>query len=157
MKEESAVLCKEADEFVDLVSTGENVDPLEPLMRVSLNFILLTLFSTRSTSTDDPLYKQAMHIITTFMKFTGLANSASTFIPILPLNNEKKITAFLRNTCKPFYNSLIEKGLDADGDNMAKALNEELNQGKRGNYDNMFHTIRKFNVNFYLLVLFNCK
>ena len=154
MKEESSVLCKEADEFVDLISTGENVDPLEPLMRASFNFIFLTLFSTRSTSIDDPLYKQAIHIITTFMKFTGIANSASTFIPILPFNNQKKITAFLTNTCKPFYDSLIDKALDADGDNMTKALNEELNQGKRENYDNMFYTIRKIlNVYFYLLVL----
>ncbi|KAG2219846.1 hypothetical protein INT45_000733 [Circinella minor] len=146
LKEESSVLCKEADEFVDLVSTGENIDPLEPLMRISLNFILLTLFSTRTTSIDDPLYKQAIHIITTFMLFTGIVNAAAAVIPILRvlspiLGNDKKMSDFFTNTCKSFYDSLVEKGLDADGDSMAKLLNDELNQGKRGNYDNMFHTI----------------
>ncbi|KAG2217228.1 hypothetical protein INT45_012687 [Circinella minor] len=146
LKEENSILCNEADEFVDLVSTGENIDPLAPLMRVSLNFILLTLFSTRTTSIDDPLYKQAIHIITTFMSFTGIVNTAITLIPLLRVlnpffSNDKKIAAFSMGTCKPFYDSLIEKGLDVDGDNMVKLLNEELNQGKRGNYDNMFLTI----------------
>ncbi|KAI7852865.1 cytochrome P450 [Circinella umbellata] len=146
LKEENSVLCNEANEFVDLVSTGKNIDPLAPLMRVSLNFILLTLFSTRTTSIDDPIYKQAIHIITTFMSFTGIVNTAITLIPLLRvLNpffaNDKKIAAFSIDTCKPFYDSLIEKALDVDGDNMVKLLNEELNQGKRGNYDNMFLTI----------------
>ncbi|KAI7852863.1 cytochrome P450, partial [Circinella umbellata] len=146
LKEESSVLCNEADEFLDLVSTGENIDPLEPLMRVSLNFILLTLFSTRTASIDDPLYKQTIHIITTFMSLTGIVNAASVIIPILQvfkpiLGNEKKRLLFFSNTCNPFYAGLIEKGLDADGDNMVKLLNEELNQGKRGFYDNMFNTI----------------
>ena len=156
LKEENSVLCNEANEFVDLVSTGENIDPLEPLMRISLNFILLTLFSTRTTSIDDPLYKQAIHIITTFMLFTGIVNAAAAVIPILRvlspiLGNDKKMSDFFTNTCKSFYDSLVEKGLDADGDNMAKLLNDELNQGKRGNYDNMFHTICKFRYLFLFL------
>ena len=52
---------------------------------------------------------------------------------------------FLRDTCKPFYDSLIDKGLAANGDNMVKALDKELGQeDETGNYNNMFHTIRKF-------------
>ena len=83
LQEGNSALCKEADEFVDLVATGQNIDPLEPLMRVSLNFILLTLFSTRTTSIDDPLYKQAIHIITTFIKATDIRNTISAVIPVL--------------------------------------------------------------------------
>ncbi|KAI9260687.1 cytochrome P450, partial [Phascolomyces articulosus] len=146
LKEENDILCKEADEFVDQIANGKSINPLRPLMRVSLNFILLTFFSIRTTSTDDPVYKKSIHIIHTTMSLTCTMQFAPLFIPVLKVfdsffGNKRKSLDFLQNTCKPFYESLIEEGLDADSNNMVKLLNEELNQGKRGNYYSMYHTI----------------
>ncbi|KAI9246482.1 cytochrome P450 [Phascolomyces articulosus] len=146
LKEKSDALCKEADEFVNQVANGKNVNPLQPLLRVSLNFILLTLFSTRTTSIHDPLYKNSIHIISSFMQLTDTKKFASVFIPILKIfdplfGNKKKVVEFLVYTCKPFYDDLIEKGLNADGENLIKSLNEEFNHGKRGYYNNLYHPI----------------
>ncbi|KAI9246473.1 cytochrome P450 [Phascolomyces articulosus] len=146
LKEESPALCKEADEFVDQVVNGKNIDPLVPLMRVSLNFIFLTLFSIRTESLEDPVYKKCTYIITNFMRLTDPKKAALSQIPGIRLldpifGNQKDISSFLQNICQPFFKTLIENGLDAGRSNMAKALNDELNQGKRGNYNNLYHTI----------------
>ncbi|KAI9488468.1 cytochrome P450 [Zychaea mexicana] len=146
LKELSPVLCKEADEFVNLVATGENIDPLPQLMRVSLNFILLTLFSIRTTSLEDPLYKRGIYIVNKTMSFTHFKYIASQFIPVLRviepiIGNRKKAIQFLKYECKPFYLELVEKAMNAKDHNMTKAVNEEMNQGKEGYYNNLLPTI----------------
>ncbi|KAG2220754.1 hypothetical protein INT45_012247 [Circinella minor] len=146
LEEASPILCAEADEFVDIIATGKNIEPLPNLMRVSLNFIFLTVFNQRATSTHDSLYKNAMHIINTAMNLTHFKYIASQFIPVLKVLNpfigiKKKSLDFHINTIMPFYLELIEKALDSDQDNMTKDLNEEMNQGKRGYYNNLLATI----------------
>ena len=149
LEEASPILCAEAEEFVDIIATGKNIEPLPNLMRVSLNFIFLTVFNQRATSIHDSLYKDAMHIINTAMSLTHFKYIASQFIPILKVLNpfigiKKKSLDFHINTIMPFYLELIEKALESDQDNMTKDLNEEMNQGKRGYYNNLLATIRKF-------------
>ena len=148
LKEANPILCKEADEFVDLAGTGENIEPLPNLMRISLNFILLTVFNVRADSIEDPLYKDAIEIITTSNKFTNIKYAASQFIPILEVLNpiiglKKKSHDFHKRKSMPFYLGLIDKALNSDLDNMTKDLNEELNNGKKGYYNNLVSTIRK--------------
>ena len=148
MMEQGPVLSKEADEFVELVATGENINPLQSLTRVSLNFILLAMFSTRTTSIEDPLYKKASSLIASFMELTDPKYVISFLIPLLQIlepftGDQKRVRNFFQEKCRPFYENLIEKALDADGDNIVKTLNDELNQGKRENYNKIIHTIRK--------------
>ncbi|KAI9488450.1 cytochrome P450 [Zychaea mexicana] len=147
LKEASPVLCREADEFVDTVATGENIDPMPFLMRVSLNFILLTLFNVRSTSADDPLYKQCMHVMEGTKKFTSFKYSFHMLLPALKIvdtlfiGSQKYMYEFLEYDCKPFYLDLVEKALETEEDNMTKILNDEINQGKKGYYNNLLRTI----------------
>ncbi|KAI9246486.1 cytochrome P450 [Phascolomyces articulosus] len=146
LKEASPILNKEADEFVELVATGVNIVPLPLLMRSSLNFIFLTVFSVRTTSIEDPIYKTAISIINTSMKFSDFKNLASQFIPLLRIFDpiigiKKKIIAYHKSMTIPFYIELIERALDAEEKNMVKILNDKLNHGKRGYYDNLIATI----------------
>ncbi|KAI9278979.1 cytochrome P450 [Phascolomyces articulosus] len=146
IKEANPILSREADEFLELVATGENINPLVPLLRVSLNFILLTVFSLRTTSIEDPLYKKSIEVIGASMNLSDLKNVVSRLIPILKIidpfiGTRKLVFNTHEKIFRPFYVGLIEKALDADDGNITKALNNELNQGKRGNYANMLHTL----------------
>ncbi|KAI9496906.1 cytochrome P450 [Zychaea mexicana] len=146
LKEASPLLLKEADEFVDTVATGENMDPMARLMRVSLNFILLAIFGVRTTSIEDPIYKQSVLIIKRFMGLTDFRNIASRFIPVLRILDPfvgltKKGYLYLENDCKPFLTEMIERALDSEEPNMTKALNNEMNGGKKGYYNNMMRVI----------------
>ena len=148
-EEQTPILTKEADEFVDLVATGENVNPLQALTRASLNFILLTMCNTRTASIEDPFYKQSTNIINSFMEITDPSGVVSFLIPSLQIlepltGDQKRVRDFFKQKSKPYFESLIEKGLNADGDNMIKAMNNEINQGRRGNYDQIIHIVRKF-------------
>ncbi|KAG2224700.1 hypothetical protein INT45_009015 [Circinella minor] len=145
-EEQTPVLSKEADEFVDLVATGENINPLQALTRVSLNFILLTMCNTRTASIEDPFYKQSTNIINSFMELTDPKYVISFLIPSLQLlepltGDQKRVRNFFQQKSRPYFESLIEKGLNADGDNMVKTMNNELNQGKRGNYNEIIHIV----------------
>ncbi|KAI9246485.1 cytochrome P450 [Phascolomyces articulosus] len=146
LKEASPILCKEADEFVNIVATGENVEPLPNVLRVSLNFVLLTVFNVRATSIQDPLYKEAISIINTSMSFTHFKNTAGQFIPVLKVLDpimgiKRKTIDYHENIIRPFYLDLIETALNDDGPNMTKDLNEEMNNGRKGYYNNLLSTI----------------
>ena len=153
----SPALRNEAREFIDAISsTNGNVNPVPYLLRTSLDFILLTLSGVRTTSIEDPLFKKATDMIKTSIQYTDfkyifmqLVNPtiASVARPFILGSNtidvKKEVFEHYEYILKPFYLEIIEKALESDQDNLAKALNDELNQGKRGYYNNLMPAIRK--------------
>ncbi|KAG2220768.1 hypothetical protein INT45_012261 [Circinella minor] len=143
----SPVLHKEAEEYVDLVATGENIDPLPHLLRVSLNFTLIITFGVRTTSIDDPVYKKAIYCITKNMSFSDFKHVGGMFIPTLKLFDpilgvRKDVNDHMEKHCIPFYLEQVEKALSNDGYNLTKVLNDELNEGKKtGPYHILLPTI----------------
>ncbi|KAG2225115.1 hypothetical protein INT45_011798 [Circinella minor] len=155
LKKMTPVLRNEAREFADAISsTNENINPTPYLLRTSLNFILLTLSGVRTTSIEDPLFKKATDMIKTSILYTDfkyifmqLVNPslASVVRPFILGSNtidvKREVFKHYEYILKPFYLEIIEKALDSDQDNLVKALNDEINQGKRGYYNNLMPAI----------------
>ena len=156
LREAAPELNHEAKEFVDIVATGKNINPLPHLMRASVNFMFLTTFSFRTTSIEDPIFKEAYSIVNTVMSFTGFKYSIPTLLPILRFtrhftNASEQLRDQLANHVAPYFSKLIDEALKADGDNMTKLLNDEVNNGrKNGQYNQLFIPMRKLQFNFLL-------
>ncbi|KAG2220767.1 hypothetical protein INT45_012260 [Circinella minor] len=146
LREAALELNHEAKEFVDTVATGENINPLIHLMRASVNFIFLTTFSFRTTSIEDPIFKEGYNIVNSIMSFTGFKHSIPNFLPLLRFtrhftNASQEIGNQLINHVAPYFSKLIDEALKADGDNMAKLLNNEINGGRNGEYTQLYITM----------------
>ncbi|KAI7858756.1 cytochrome P450 [Circinella umbellata] len=143
LREAAPELNHEAKEFVDIVATGENINPLIHLMRASVNFIFLTTFSFRTTSIEDPIFKEGYSIVNSIMSFTGFKHSIPNLLPLLSFtrhftNASQEIGNQLINHVAPYFSKLIDEALKADGENMAKLLNNEINGGRDGEYTQLY-------------------
>ena len=150
LMESSYELGREAQEFVDIISTGENINPLPHLIRASINFLFLTIFSFRTTSMDDPVFKDGHHLVETIMSFTGFKYSIPNLLPIMKYTPtfsaaEKEFTDVLLNQALPFFSKLIDEALKVDGENMTKLFKDTVDdKGIGGNHRQFLMIIGKY-------------
>lgn len=76
-------MCNETEQLVNALATGDNIDPSLHLSRLSLNYMTLSLYGIRTTSTEDPIFKKCVYLIEHSRTFTDLKYVISEYLPVL--------------------------------------------------------------------------
>ncbi|KAI8138516.1 cytochrome P450 [Fennellomyces sp. T-0311] len=124
------VLEREANELLDMLATGQDIDPIPHLLRASLNFILIRCFNKRTSSIDDPLYVTLIDLLKICIAHSDIVKyHIGAFLPIFSTLNqwtgtEEAFANILINKRNPFYMQLIQEALQTETDCLAKVLME---------------------------------
>ncbi|KAI7873322.1 cytochrome P450, partial [Lichtheimia hyalospora FSU 10163] len=76
-------MCNETEQLVNALATGDNIDPSPHISRLSLNYMTLSLYGIRTTSTEDPIFKKCVHLIDQSRTFTDIKYVISEYLPVL--------------------------------------------------------------------------
>ncbi|CDH53497.1 cytochrome p450 [Lichtheimia corymbifera JMRC:FSU:9682] len=124
----------ETEELVNALATGNNIDPSEHILRLSLNYMLLNCFGIRAASTDDPIFKKCIYLIKYTMVYTGLKYMISEYLPVLSfldylIGGEKTFAKHIETERDAWIREWMMNAHDDGKDCIATALLESVHSG----------------------------
>ncbi|RCH93775.1 cytochrome P450 1 sub A member 2, partial [Rhizopus stolonifer] len=126
IKEESTNL---VTRLIEATEKYGSVDPLKNLELNAMNVILEATFGKRFKSVDDPEFRKLSEIVELSMKYAGLENDLSNFLPIISFvdnytGRQYKWRKFMTTERNPAYEELIKQAMLKDSPNLMNALEE---------------------------------
>lgn len=125
---------KETNDLVSrLIHASEEkngIDPLKYLELSSMNVIFLACFGRRFDTVDDPEFQSLTKLTESDMKFAGIENEMSRFLPILSIyeylfsKQINDIENFIKEHRDPCFKRFIKEALQCEGPNIVKSLQE---------------------------------
>lgn len=127
----SDILDYEADSIIETLledsAANAGLYPVKYFQAAAMNVVLTTILGKRATSMKDPLFLEVVTAVDKGMKFAGVANDVSSFLPILSImdflvRKERNMRNFIKNERDPLYKRLIKEALESDKDCLLKSL-----------------------------------
>ncbi|KAJ8657398.1 hypothetical protein O0I10_006954 [Lichtheimia ornata] len=128
-------MCSDADELVERLATGNNIDPSQDLLLLSLNYMTLSCFGKRTTSTNDPLFKKTVYLVKTGVHFTNIKYTISGYLPVLSfidglIGGEKQYAKHIETENDAWYREWIMEAYKDRKECIATALMESVESGE---------------------------
>ncbi|CDH53506.1 cytochrome p450 [Lichtheimia corymbifera JMRC:FSU:9682] len=106
-------ISNQAEKLVNILATENNIDPYQHLLRFSLDDITFCCFGKRTTSINDPLFKQASLLAEYVKESSKLKYVASQYLPVLSfigclLGHEKEFAKHTESRDTWILNSMME-------------------------------------------------
>jgi cytochrome P450 len=106
------------------------IDPVDSIRCCSMNNILLLAFGTRVESSEDPLFKELVHMAVSGGKFAGPVFDFSAYFPILSFldiifRKEHTMREFVKTVTLPIFARLVKIARENDHDSLVKQLDKE--------------------------------
>ncbi|KAI7879643.1 cytochrome P450 [Lichtheimia hyalospora FSU 10163] len=128
-------MCHDAEDLVDRLATGNNIDPSKHLLLLSLNYMTHSCFGKRAASIDDPLFKRIVHLVKTGVVFTDIKYTISGYLPVLSfidgfIGGEKRYATHIKNENYAWYREWIMEACENRKECIATALMESVHDGE---------------------------
>jgi hypothetical protein len=116
--------------FIASTERDGSINPLKYLELNSLNVIFNLSFGRKFDSVDDPEFKELTEVIETTMKYGGVENDMSTFLPIFSIVDyfsglQAKMRNFIVTRRDPAFRKLIREASKMESPNLIKSLDED--------------------------------
>ncbi|KAJ8657340.1 hypothetical protein O0I10_006893 [Lichtheimia ornata] len=125
----SDLIGRESDFLIKYLTSASfangSVSLIKPLQFFSMNVILQAALGKRVDSPNDPEFREIVRVIDQSMKFAGVAEDISSFLPILTVldviyRKERKLKKFIEEVRNPLFRRLIKESLDSGEECLAK-------------------------------------
>lgn len=125
----SDIISRESEYLIKYLTSASfangSVSLIKPLQFFSMNVILQASLGKRVDSPHDPEFREIVRVIDQSMKFAGVAEDISSFLPILTVldvvyRKERKLKRFIEEVRNPLFRRLIKESLDSGEECLAK-------------------------------------